>query len=143
MGLYDGFRISMSGMDAQTRRLRLVASNLANANSTRSATGEVYRRKDIIFSAVPIEQGKGGGNAFRGGLQKVKTAGIVEDPSPLKKMFMPDHPDADKKGYVHFPNVKMFEEVVHMMDAIKSYEANVMAFNSSKDMMKKALEIGR
>ncbi len=143
MGLFDGFRISMSGMDAQTRRLRLVSSNLANANSTRSATGEVYRRKDIVFSAVPLDRGRGGYNSRDAGLQKVSTAAIVDDPSPLKKLFMPHHPDADKKGYVEFPNVKMFEEVVHMMDAIKSYEANVMAFNSSKDMMKKALTIGR
>ncbi len=143
MGLFDGFQISMSGMDAQTRRLRLVASNLANANSTRSATGEVYRRKDIVFSAVPLDRSRGGGSGNEIGLQKVKSAGILEDPSPLKKIFMPHHPDADKKGYVQFPNVKMFEEVVHMMDAIKSYEANVMAFNSSKEMMKKALTIGR
>ena len=143
MGLFDSFRISVSGMDAQTRRLRLVASNLANANSTRSANGEVYRRKDIVFAAIPLDQPGGGRRAQDAGLHKVATVQIIEDPSPLKEVYMPGHPDADEKGYVKFPNVKSFEEVVHMMDAIKSYEANIMAFNTSKDMMKKAFEIGR
>ena len=143
MGLFDSFQISVSGMDAQSRRLRLVASNLANANSTRSANGEVYRRKDIVFAAIPLDEPGGGRRAQEAGLQKVAAVGVIEDPSPLKDVYMPGHPDADEKGYVKFPNVKTFEEVVHMMDAIKSYEANIMAFNTSKDMMKKAFEIGR
>ena len=141
MGLFDSFQISVSGMDAQTRRLRVVASNLANANSTRGANGEVYRRKDVVFAAVPLDQSGAAGRSHDAGMQKVKTVGVVEDLGPLKEVYMPSHPDADDRGYVKFPNVKSFEEIVNMMDAMKSYESNIMAFNTSKDMMKKALEI--
>lgn len=139
MGLYDGFRISSSGMDAQTRRLRLIASNLANVRSTRSANGQVYRRKDLLFAAMPL-QGSGQEGA---GQHLVEILGVVEDPSPLKRLYMPDHPDADKNGFVLYPNVEPFEEMVHMMDAIRTYEANISSFNASKEMIKRALEIGR
>ena len=143
MGLYDGFRISVSGMDAQIRRMRLIASNLANANSTRSTTGETYRRKDIVFAAVPLESGGriqiGGGD----GLRKVTTVGVADDPRPFRRLHMPGHPDADAQGFVEFPNVEVFEETVNMMEAVRSYEANLMAFHTSKEMMKRALETWR
>lgn len=143
MGLYDGFRISVSGMDAQMRRMRLIASNLANVDSTRSVTGETYRRKDIVFAAVPLEDA---GEFRTGGIQelrKVCTVGVVEDPRPFRRLHMPGHPDADEKGFVEFPNVERFEEMVNMMEAFRSYEANLMTFNASKEMMKRAFETWR
>ena len=143
MGLYDGFQISASGMDAQIRRMRLIASNLANANSTRSVAGETYRRKDIIFAAVPLkEKGKLGIQGMDG-LRRVTTVGVVEDPSPFRRLHIPGHPDADEQGFVEFPNVERFQEMVNLMEAFRSYESNLMTFNASKDMMKKAFEIWR
>jgi flagellar basal-body rod protein FlgC len=143
VGLYDGFRISVSGMDAQARRLRLIASNLANARSTRSVDGRIYRRKDLLFAAVPVGQERGVWTGENEGQNRVVTVGVVEDPGPLKRVYMPEHPDADKDGFVLFPNVEPFEEMVHMVDALRSYEANIASFNASKEMMKKALELGR
>ena len=143
MGLYDGFQISVSGMDAQMRRMRLISSNLANAGSTRSTTGQTYRRKEIVFAAVPLEnRGKLGIDGMDG-LRRVTTVGVVEDPRPFRRLHIPGHPDADEKGFVEFPNVERFEEMVNLMEAFRSYEANLMTFNASKDMMKKAFEIWR
>jgi flagellar basal-body rod protein FlgC len=139
--MYDGFTISVSGMDAQLRRLRMIASNMANANSTRSPGGEPYRRKDIIFAAVPLEQDSGEFPRPGESLQKVVTAGFVEDNRPFKRAHMPGHPDADEEGFVLLPNVEPFEEMINMMDAIRSYEANLTTFNASKDMIKKALDM--
>ena len=143
MGIYDGFQISVSGMDAQMRRMRLIASNLANVGSTRSVTGETYRRKDIVFAAVPLEQQSGVGFDGREGLRKVTTVGVVDDPRPFRRLHMPGHPDADEQGFVEFPNVERFEEMVNMMEAFRSYEANLMTFNTSKEMMKRAFETWR
>jgi len=143
MPLYDGFRISVSGMDAQLRRLRMIASNLANVNSTSSASGQVYRRREVVFAAAPLDEQNGQFSSNSSPAQRVTVAKVVEDPRPLKSVFMPGHPDADEQGIVQFPNVEPFEEVVDMMDALRSYEANIATFNASKEMMKKALEIGR
>ena len=143
MGLYDGFQISSSGMDAQMRRMRLIASNLANAGSTRSVTGETYRRKDIVFAALPLEKASKLGIGGMDGLRRVTTVGVVEDPSPFRRLHIPGHPDADENGFVEFPNVERFQEMVNLMEAFRSYEANLMTFNASKDMMKKAFETWR
>ena len=143
MGLYDGFQISVSGMDAQMRRMRLISSNLANAGSTRSTTGQTYRRKEIVFAAVPLERGGRVGLDGRDGLRRVTTVGVVDDPRPFRRLHIPGHPDADENGFVEFPNVERFEEMVNLMEAFRSYEANLMTFNTSKEMMKKAFEIWR
>jgi len=143
MSMFDGFRVSLSGMDVQSKRLRLVASNLANAGSTRTPDGTVYRRKDILLGAAPLESKDGSWAGRSGAFQKVMELDVVEDPSPLKRLHMPGHPDADKDGFVLYPNVEPFEEMVHMMDAVRSYEANLATFNASKEMIKKALTIGR
>ena len=143
MGLYDGFQISVSGMDAQMRRMRLISSNLANAGSTRSATGQTYRRKDIVFAAVPLEGNSKAGFEGMDGLRRVTTVGVVEDPSPLPRLHIPGHPDADEQGFVEFPNVDRFVEMVNLMEASRSYEANLMTFNASKEMIKKAFEVWR
>ena len=143
MGIYDGFQISVSGMDAQMRRMRLIASNLANVDSTRSVGGETYRRKDIVFAAVPLAQRSSVGFDGMEGLRKVITVGVADDPRPFRRLHMPGHPDADEQGFVEFPNVERFEEMMNMMEAFRSYEANLMTFNASKDMMKRAFEAWR
>jgi flagellar basal-body rod protein FlgC len=143
VGLFDGFEISVSGMDAQMRRMRLIASNLANMGSTRSINGQTYRRKDILFAAVPLDEGRALPREGVEGLRKVAAVGVVDDPRPFRRLHMPGHPDADAQGFVEFPNVEPFEEMVNMMEAFRSYEANLMTFNASKDMMKKAFDTWR
>jgi flagellar basal-body rod protein FlgC len=143
VGLFDGFQISVSGMDAQMRRMRLISSNLANAGSTRSTTGQTYRRKEIVFAAMPLERSSKVGLDGMDGLRRVTTVGVVEDPRPFRRLHIPGHPDADEQGFVEFPNVERFEEMVNLMEAFRSYEANLMTFNASKEMMQKAFEIWR
>src|SRR3990167_7632525 len=128
----DLFSVSASGMEAQRLRMNIIASNLANVETTRTASGGAYRRKDIVFSS-------NGQNDFGSHLQSasanyntgVKVAGIVEDARPLKYTYEPGHPDADKSGYVAYPNVNAAEEMVNMIAASRSYEANVTAFKAT------------
>lgn len=137
----DLFSVSSSGMEAQRVRMSIIASNLANVETTRTASGGAYRRKDIVFSS---EQGFGGvlQNAVDAQSPGVKVAGIIEDKRPLKYAYEPSHPDADEKGYVAYPNINVAEEMVNMITASRSYEANVSAFKATRDMAMKALEIG-
>lgn len=145
MNIEDAFAISASGMSAQATRLNVISINLANVESTRTAEGGPYRRKDVIFNAAPLkgsfqEALSGGGNASP---QGVEVSQIIEDQRPLKQILDPDHPDADAQGYVSYPNVNPLEEMVNMVTALRSYEANVTAFNTTKSMALKTLEIGR
>jgi flagellar basal-body rod protein FlgC len=138
----DMFSISASGMEAQRLRMNVIASNLANVETTRTENGGAYRRKDIVFAAD--KQGFDG--LLRSSMDKyragVKVVGIVEDSRPLKHVYEPNHPDADDKGYVAYPNINAAEEMVNMISASRSYEANVAAFKATRDMANKALEIG-
>jgi flagellar basal-body rod protein FlgC len=136
MDLFGIFKISASALESQRARMNVIASNMANAHSTRTLEGGPYRKKDVVFSVMPVEQGREGSDG-------VQVAGIVEDPSPPTMVYDPGHPDADKDGYVAMPNVKVIEEMTNMMLASRAYEANVAAFNISKSMFMKALEIGR
>lgn len=128
--------ISASGLEAQRVRMNIIAGNLANAQSTHSPEGGPYRRKDVVFSEIlDSVSGKGSG--------EVQISGIIEDQRPFQMIYDPQHPDADAEGYVQLPNVNLLEEMVNMMSASRSYEANVTAINSAKSMAHKALEIGR
>ncbi|HXG30919.1 MAG TPA: flagellar basal body rod protein FlgC [Thermodesulfobacteriota bacterium] len=137
MNPFSVLKISASAMNAQRQRLNVIASNLANANSTRTVEGGgPYRRRDVVFSAVPIE-------TTTERLEGVEVTGIVEDQTPLNTIYDPSHPDADANGYVLMPNVNVIEEMTNMMMAFRAYEASVSAFNVSKSMFMKALELGR
>ncbi len=143
MGLFDSLKVSASGLDAQRRAIQTVATNLANAHTTRTEAGGPYLRKKTVLSETPVAEGfaavfnqKMGGN-----LPGVK-AEVVEDTQGLKVVFDPSHPDADESGTVTLPNVSVVEEMVDLLRATRSYEANVTAFNSAKGMALKALEIG-
>ncbi len=141
----DLFSISASGMEAQRYRMNVIASNLANAETTRGEFGGPYRRKDVLFSSRPASDFSG---YFRASMQDqnssmVKVTGVVEDTRPLKRAYEPGHPDADTNGYVAYPNVNVVEEVVNMISASRSYEANVTAFRATREMAVKALEIGQ
>jgi flagellar basal-body rod protein FlgC len=134
MSLFDIFKIAGSGMAAQSQRLNVVASNLANADSTTSADGKPYRAKEVVFSAMPV----GGADA-----QGVKVVRVAESTAPMKMVYDPKHPMADAKGYVSMPNVNVVDEMVNMISASRSYQNNVDVLNTSKTLLLKTLTIGQ
>lgn len=138
-------RISGSGLSAQRTRVDVAASNLANAESTRGPDGQLYHRRDPVLAAVPFEStlqdatGPGQASVPQG----VKVAEIVEDQGPGKRVFMPNHPDADADGFVTFPDVNPIHETVNLMTASRSYDANASAVETLKTMAQKAIDIAR
>lgn len=136
MNSFSVFRVSASALESQKQRMNVIASNMANAGTTRTEEGGPYKRKDVVFSATTIE-------ADPSRLEGVKVAGIREDNSPPKMIYDPAHPDADKDGYVAMPNISTIEEMVNMMTALRAYDASVAAFNMAKTMFMKTLELGR
>lgn len=141
-----GMRVSSSGMAAQRMRMNTIASNIANINTTQTPEGGPYRRKDVVFEAMP--DAKNFGEIITsadpaGSFQRVQVTDVISDrKAPLPK-YEPDHPDANADGYVAYPNINLMEEMTNMIQASRSYEANVTALQASKDMALSALEIGR
>jgi flagellar basal-body rod protein FlgC len=134
MSLFNIFNIAGSAMTAQSQRLNVVASNLANADSTTGPDGKPYRAKQVVFSATSMDgQGSVG----------VKVAGVVEDASPMKMVYDPKHPMANEQGYVALPNVNVVEEMVNMISSSRSYQNNVEVMNTSKSLLLKTLTIGQ
>jgi len=146
MSLFDAFSISASGMTAERLRMDVVAENLANADTTRGPDGQPYRRKEVVLETVP---GQSFSDALAGAQQSEPPAGsvevsaIVDDPSPLKRVYDPGHPDADAQGYVTMPNVDPVTEMVDLITASRGYEANVQALNASKQMFTQTLNLLR
>jgi len=139
MKIFDTLAISASGLTAERLRMDTIASNVANANTTRTEEGGPYRRKVAVFrEKLSSEIAKNGG-----GSAGVEAVGIEEDMSPFKKVYDPSHPDADQDGYVELPNVNLLNEMVDIIASTRAYEANVTVLNSSKGMYSKALEIGK
>jgi len=147
LGMFDMMDISASGMTAQRLRLDVISNNIANANTTRTNEGGPYQRERVIFQENNKKQ-------FREFLSNsryfsnskpagVKVVSIEKDTSPFKILYDPTHPDADADGYVRLPNVNIVTEMVDMISALRSYEANTTAINSAKSILSKALEIGK
>jgi flagellar basal-body rod protein FlgC len=146
MGMFDSMHVSASGLAAERLRMDVIAQNLANANSTRGPDGQPYRRHEVVFRSSDVGANEGPGRSERASsepLHGVEPVAIVEDPSALRTVYDPQHPDADEDGYVHFPNVNPVTEMVDMMTATRAYEANVTAMNAAKNMALKALDILR
>jgi len=140
--VFEGLDVALSGLKAQRVRMDLISSNLANVNSTRGGeNGEPYRKKMPVFETMLDQNLSGSDNGIK--LSKVAVKEIVEDTSPFKMKYEPTHPDADENGYVRLPNIDPMREMVDMMSAIRSYEANLTAFNTHKEMLLKSLEIIR
>ncbi len=135
MSLFNVFSIAGSAMLAQSQRLNVVASNLANANSTTSSTGQPYRARQVVFSAMPVGQ-----SAEAIGVRVVK---VVEDPSPMKMVYDPGNPLANAKGYVAMPNVNPVEEMTNMISASRSYQNDVDVMNTAKTLLLKTLSLGQ
>ena len=141
--VFNNLRISSSGLSAERLRMDTIASNIANADTTRGANGQPYKRKIAVFqenlsSELNKENGK-----YEDEPMGVKAVGIKEDNSPMRRVYDPSNPDADNQGYVTMPNVNILNEMADMIVATRAYEANVTAINSEKSMFLKALEIGK
>ena len=145
MSFLDALQTSSSGLSAQRLRMNLISSNLANVNTTRTEDGGPYRRKDPIFKATEAQ------TQFRDQLNTkmananvgVQVTEIRDDYRPPILKFDPGHPDADENGYIALPNINVLEEMVNMISATRSYEANVTAIKATKDMASDAMDIGR
>ena len=129
------FDVAASAMTAQAQRLNVVASNLANADSASGPDGKAYKARQVIFSTQEM-----GGGAENSG---VRVTGVVDDPSPMKRLYQPNHPMADETGYVTMPNVSVVEEMVNMISASRAYQNNVEAINTTKTLLSKTLTIGQ
>ena len=141
MGLFDALDASGSALSAERVRMDVTAENLANAQSTRTANGQgPYRRKEVVMQ----EASAGVGPNFADSLQAargVKVAGIVQDPTPSRRVYDPGHPDADKQGYVLMPNVNTVTEMTDLIGASRAYEANVTAMQTTKAMFARTLDL--
>ena len=145
MGLFQSFDISASGMTAERFRIDTIAENIANVNTTRTEDGEPYRRKIVTFAEkdlTPFSKYYQSSRARAVG-NGVKVTSVKEDTETDFTMeYDPSHPDADENGYVTYPNVNVVQEMTDLIDASRSYEANISAFNASKTMANKGLTIG-
>ena len=148
MSMFGGMEISASALTAQRLRMNVTAENLANAQTTKTADGTPYRRKEVNLEAVPnggfgaqLSKAMGGGAGVAPG--GVQARAITEDGTNGKLVYDPGHPDADQQGYVRMPNVDTVTEMVDLIDAQRAYEANVTAMSASKQMFAKTLEILR
>jgi flagellar basal-body rod protein FlgC len=150
MGLFDALGISGSGLSAERLRMDVTAENLANAQSTRGANGQPYRRKEVVLQATGEQAGFqnvlngaiGGGRPQSAGAG-VEVSAIVEDGTPGRRIYDPGHPDADPQGYVTMPNVDSVTEMVDLISASRAYEANVTAMQTAKSMFTKTLDLLR
>jgi flagellar basal-body rod protein FlgC len=124
-------KVSATALEAQKVRLNVIASNIANASSTQTPQGGPYRRKDVLIKTYMYDQNSAG----------VEVPQIVEDESPFRTVFDPSHPDADKNGNVSYPNINVLTEMVNLMTAQRSYEANLTMITSYKDMYMRTLDI--
>lgn len=143
MDFLSALAVSGSGLAAERTRVNLATSNLANAESTRGPDGRPYKRRDPVLEAVPFEAHLGAATSGAPELLSVKVSEIREDPSEGRRVYSPGHPDADPNGFVTLPNVNPIHEVVNLMNAAKSYEANATAIETLKTLAQRALDIAR
>ncbi|MBA4416637.1 MAG: flagellar basal body rod protein FlgC [Syntrophus sp. (in: bacteria)] len=143
MSILNVLKIGASAMKAQRIRMETTATNLANMHTTRTEEGGPYKKKEVTFIPADVNEAKEFGRMFSERVEGVKVEGVNASTKPFEKVFDPAHPDADKEGYVSFPNVNLMEEMADMMAATRAYEANINVVNTTKDMFIKSLEIGK
>lgn len=142
LGVFSAIEIGASGLSAQRTRMNTIASNLANAQTTRTAEGGPYKRVDPVFEAIALEKMRELSPSERS-VSMVSVAQIVQDQRPGHMVFSPGHPDANKDGYLEYPNVNIVEEMVNMITASRAYEAGVSSVEATQKMANSALELGR
>ena len=128
MSLLTALDINASGLTAQRQRAEVTSSNIANAQTTRTPEGGPYRRKDVVFQSM---------------LQGVEVSDVVEDQTAFDRRYEPGHPDADQQGYVNYPNVDPMQEMANLIEASRTYDANISAMNILKTMISKTMELGK
>jgi len=138
MGSFSSFDVSASGIYAQRVRMDVIANNIANADSTRTAQGGPYRRQRVAFRAAYDQVA--GNKVIPAG---VSVENVTEDPTDYRQVYDPGHPDADANGYVRMPNVNVVEEMVDMISATRAYEANVTVMNATKSMISSGIDLGK
>lgn len=149
MSMFSAFNINASGLTAQRYRMDVISQNVANANTTRTEDGTPYRRKVVTFAEKGRELGLSFGQVFQSTSKNysgrgVKVAGVHEDTvTEMNQVYDPSHPDADENGYVTGPNVNIITEMTNLIDASRAYEANSTAFNASKSMALKGLDMAK
>ena len=142
LGVFSAMEVAASGLSAERTRMNTVASNLANARTTRTDAGGPYKRLDPVFEAVGLDN-EHAVMATQGGVSLVKVARIQQDTRPGMMVYEPSHPDANAGGYVEYPNVNAVEEMVNMITASRAYEAGVTSIDTVKQMGRSALDIGK
>lgn len=147
MSVMNGMNISSSGMSAQRLRMDIISQNIANVNTTRDENGDSYKRQMVVFAEKNVHtfdnvlKTAQGGTTVSNGVKVTQI--IADDKTPMKMVYDPSHPDADDEGYVSYPNVNTVTEMTDLIDASRSFEANVTAFNATKNMALKSLELGK
>lgn len=143
MTVFESFNINASGLALERLKLDTISSNIANVNTTRTAEGGAYRKKTVVFeeSLKTIQDQKNYQTQIKS--QGVRVTGLLTDDQNVEFTYNPNHPDADADGYVEQADVNMADEMIELMNTVRTYEANISAFESSKNLMKKALEISK
>ena len=142
LGVFSAIDISASGLSAQRTRMNTIASNLANAQTTRTAAGGPYKRVDPVFEAIALDKMHALSPSERS-VSQVHVSQIVQDQRPGHMVYSPGHPDANKDGYLEYPNVNIVEEMVNMISASRAYEAGISSVEATQKMASSALELGR
>jgi flagellar basal-body rod protein FlgC len=142
LGVFSAMEIAASGLSAQRTRMNTIASNLANAQTTRTAAGGAYKRVDPVFEAIALDKMRAISPSERS-VSMVQVSQIVQDQRPGQMVYSPGHPDANADGYLEYPNVNMVEEMVNMITASRAYEAGVSSVEATQKMANSALELGR
>lgn len=142
LGVFSAMEVAASGLSAQRTRMNTIASNMANAQTTRTEEGGPYRRVDPVFEAVRTEK-LTALTAAEQAVKQVRVSQITQDQRPGMLVYQPGHPDANPDGYVEFPNVNVVEEMVNMITASRAYEAGVSSIEAVKGMAQSALELGK
>jgi len=141
MNLITAIDVNASGLTAQRKRVEVSSSNLANSQTTRTAEGGPYRRKDVVFTTDSFDETLN--IVMDSGVAGVEVSQVVEDPRPFDRRYEPGHPDADAEGYVAYPNVNVMEEMANLVEGSRSYEANLAAISIVKTMITRTLDLGR
>jgi flagellar basal-body rod protein FlgC len=141
MNLLTALDVNASGLAAQRKRVEVSATNIANSQTTRTQEGGAYRRKDVVFQTASFQDSLG--TAMGKGVEGVEVSDVVDDPRPFDRRYEPGHPDADKEGYVSYPNVNVMEEMANLVEASGSYGANIAAIGIVKTMINRTLDIGK
>lgn len=144
MSLFNSLSVSASGMSAQRARAEILVENLANSETTRTPEGGPYRRKDVVFSSTPVGSFQ---SSFQSAMEStgtgVRISDIVTDQRDPERRYIPGHPDADKDGYVSMPRMNPAEDMVDLMSASRSYQANISATSAVKDMIQRSIDLFR